>query len=68
MLILQVELHVNNLLVQTQILKNMKKEEYISPLMKVFFMATKRPLLQTSLGAPASADNLNEASDYDLDW
>lgn len=46
----------------------MKKEAYISPLSKVFFVAAKRPFMQVSLGAPASADNLNEASDYDLDW
>ena len=46
----------------------MKKEEYISPFADIVYLLVKRPILEVSLGDEADADNLNEASDYEMAW
>ena len=46
----------------------MKKQEYVSPLACLVYLRVTRPILEVSLGDEADADNLNEASDYDMAW
>lgn len=46
----------------------MKKEEYVSPLSDLVYLRIRRPILEVSLGDEADADNLNEASDYEMAW